>query len=318
MTSPTCTRRALLAGGASLLTGCALTDPVIRPSGAIPRGPRPQYDAHQATASATERKLAAWWLAIEAAAPGWPEAATVAPVAASKAAAHAAHVARLQGADVLLLDDRPRHPSPTEPPVTVSSWADAQARVKKIQSHAVTSYHTAALALAGSQPALALFYASLAACASASPTLALSGGDAAPRPFIAGTPAAAREVLLTRVWALVYALETGIGRFPRGAEPREAGLARLAEAKLLRDELLAHPGLASPPQQRSDYDLGGPLNTDQEVLAGWARAELAVLGAWGRLAAVSRDDPRPLDAMLAQVPQVERWGQGLPTWPGWA
>lgn len=317
MTTPAWTRRALLASGAAVLAGCAPTDPVIRPTGTVPPARRPQLDPVQAAALASETELVRLWQAIAAAAPGWPEAARLEPVAASKVKAHSGHVSRLRGLDVLLPDDEPFHPEPSTPVATVSGWADARSQVEALQASVAAEHRGAALASASSRPQLALFYGSLAACASASPDLALTGG-ASPRPFAVGTSEAVHAVLITRVWALVYALETGIGRLSRDAQLRPEGLARLAEVKLLRDELLARPELATPPRQRSDYDLGGPLGTEQEVLSCWSRAELALMGAWGRLAAVSPDNAEPLDAMLSQVRQAERWGRGLPAWPGWA
>lgn len=311
-------RRALLTSGIVSLAGCAVTDPLIRPGGSFPEPPTTEFDPVQSTALEAETRLADLWRAITATAPSWPEAKSVIPIASRRMGVHDEHIARLRAVDPLLPGDDPFHPAASSGSVVVASWADALTQVKTLQEKALTSHRLAITTTVQSSQPLALLYASLAASATGSPELIPAQfPGVGPRPFAAATITAVYPVVLSRVWALSYALETGLGRFGPESEIRTGALSRLEEVKQLRDDLLARPELATPPRQQADYDLGGPIGTPEEVLLAWTRAELALLSAWGRLTVASQAEPSVIAAMISQVRHAERWRHGLPTWPGW-
>lgn len=119
---------------------------------------------------------------------------------------------------------------------------------------------------------------------------------------------------LTHVWALLQALEKGLGFTPSKDPQHAALLARHTELKGLRDRLIAALGTERP-RQDGHYEL--PVITDAATLQ-TARAELELKllnGLAGVVAAAGEKDW--LDEALAQVPRVQALGGRLPAWPGW-
>lgn len=301
------TRRAVVIGALGL-GGCAVTDPVIYPTDAVRTPARPTISPEQAASLAGELQLTA---ALSAASTLQTDAKAW---ATAQLDARHQHALRLRAIDPLLPGEQPDVDTPTATPGGPMALA-------KVAAAALDQHRSRALALAGREQPLALFYASLAASAHSctAPGVAPVAGTGAPRPFAPATPTAVYPIVLTRCWALIYGLESGLGRLDAKSARYAEGLARLADAKQLRDDLLARPDLAHPPTQLANYDLGGPVTTEAEALAAWGRLELALLGAWGRLAAASTGDAAAyaLDAMIGQAGRVQQWGAPLPYWPGW-
>ena len=119
---------------------------------------------------------------------------------------------------------------------------------------------------------------------------------------------------LTHVWALLQALEKGLGVIPQKDPQHAVLLARHTELKDLRDRLIAALG-TDRPRQDGHYEL--PAITDAASLqAAQAGLELKLLdGLAGAVSAAGEKDW--LDEALAQVPRVQALGGRLPAWPGW-
>ena len=124
----------------------------------------------------------------------------------------------------------------------------------------------------------------------------------------------ALSTALTHVWALLQALEKGLGVTPSKDTQHDALLARHTELKDLRDRLIAVLG-TDRPRQDGHYEL--PSITDAVTLqAAQAVLELKLLdGLAGAVAAAGEKDW--LNEALAQVPRVQALGGRLPAWPGW-
>jgi len=119
---------------------------------------------------------------------------------------------------------------------------------------------------------------------------------------------------LTHVWALLQALEKGLGVIPQKDPQHAVLLARHTELKDLRDRLIAALG-TDRPRQDGHYEL--PAITDAASLqAAQPGLELKLLdGLAGAVSAAGEKDW--LDEALAQVPRVQALGGRLPAWPGW-
>ena len=119
---------------------------------------------------------------------------------------------------------------------------------------------------------------------------------------------------LTHVWALLQALEKGLGLTPPKDPQHAVLLARHTELKDLRDRLIAVLG-TDRPRQDGHYEL--PSITDAASLqAAQTVLELKLLdGLAGAVAAAGEKDW--LNEALAQVPRVQALGGKLPAWPGW-
>lgn len=313
----------MFAGLTLAVGGCAVTDPMIRPTDGSGKGrpTTPSMPAEQQASVIAEDTIKGSFEAAASSAARLkaPEGTTAWAQACRDM--HGAHVERLLNRDPLLPGEAyeytPPNPYPTTAPTT---WDEMAQHLGVVRTSALDRHSTHALASAGRDQPLALLHASLAAaCAGPLTGPAPVAASGAPTVFAPATRAALAPIVLTRVWALIYALEVGIARVPTSNDARAKGLTRLDEAKQLRDDLLAWPELASPPAQHSSYDLGGPVDAVADILAAWARHELALLGAWGRLMSASTGEQASaaLKHMLDQATRVRAWGAGLPYWPGW-
>jgi len=119
---------------------------------------------------------------------------------------------------------------------------------------------------------------------------------------------------LTHVWALLQALEKGLGITPSKESQHDVLVTRHTELKDLRDRLIAALGTERP-RQDGHYEL--PAITDAASLQNaQAGLELKLLdGLAGAVSAAGEKDW--LNEALAQVPRVQALGGQLPAWPGW-
>ena len=119
---------------------------------------------------------------------------------------------------------------------------------------------------------------------------------------------------LTHVWALLQALEKGLGLIG-SKDPQHASLlARHTELKGLRDRLIAALGIDRP-RQDGHYEL--PAITDASTLR-TAQMELELQLLNGLAGAVATSGEKEwLEETLTQVPRVQALGGRLPVWPGW-
>ena len=115
---------------------------------------------------------------------------------------------------------------------------------------------------------------------------------------------------LTHVWALVYGLESSLGRARNDKALREELSKRLASAQSLRDEL--RRGLTAPSQPPA-FQLPGPISTSAEIRSVWRTLEVRLLEALVLLAAEQPDD----DHWSAQLQHTQAIGGRVPRWPGW-
>lgn len=163
-----------------------------------------------------------------------------------------------------------------------------------------------------------LFHASIATAAAGSLNAARppTEGGAEPSPFPDPDPAASLAVALSHVWALLRGLELGLGRLDRSDDLQAVGRQRLDGARDIRNTLLA--ALSGEPPEVEEWTLPNAMGTPEEILAAWAVLEARLLDALGVLVAANGERSQQwMDAMLAQVPWVHRWGGRLPHWPGW-
>nr|WP_108871727.1 hypothetical protein [Tessaracoccus timonensis] len=115
---------------------------------------------------------------------------------------------------------------------------------------------------------------------------------------------------LTHVWALIYGLESCLGRTRNDKALREELSTRLASAQSLRDEL--RRGLTTPSQPPA-FELPGPINTSAEIRSVWRTLEVRLLEALVLLAAEQPDD----DRWAVQLQYTQAIGGRIPRWPGW-
>lgn len=115
---------------------------------------------------------------------------------------------------------------------------------------------------------------------------------------------------LTHVWALVYGLESSLGRARNDKALQEELSKRLASAQSLRDEL--RRGLTAPSQPPA-FQLPGPISTSAEIRSAWRTLEVRLLEALVLLAAEQPDD----DHWSAQLQHTQAIGGRVPRWPGW-
>ena len=119
---------------------------------------------------------------------------------------------------------------------------------------------------------------------------------------------------LTHVWALLQALEKGLGITSSKDSQHDVLLARHTELKDLRDRLIAALG-TDRPRQDGHYEL--PAITDAASLQN-AQTELELKLLDGLAGAVSATGEKDwLNEALAQVPRIQALGGKLPAWPGW-
>ncbi len=163
-----------------------------------------------------------------------------------------------------------------------------------------------------------LLHASLLVAANASLTPALPPieGGAGPAPFEEEDEPSSLAVALGHARALISGLELGLGRLSSSDDLQAAGKERLNTAKELRNILIA--SVVDDLPEVDVWQLPNEMSTLGEIRAAWALLENNLLDAFGVLTAAGASNADGwLDAMLAQVPWVHRWGGRLPYWPGW-
>lgn len=163
-----------------------------------------------------------------------------------------------------------------------------------------------------------LLHASLATAANASLIAALppTDGGAGPAPFEDPDVADALAIALGHVRALVHALEVGLGRLSSDDDLAVGANERLAIIRVLRNTVLAEMDGDLP--EVDAWELPNAMSTPQEIRSAWASLETNILNGLGGLVAADGTAAQTwLDAMLAQVPWVHRWGGQLQHWPGW-
>ncbi|PIF02821.1 MAG: hypothetical protein CR979_00620 [Propionibacterium sp.] len=309
-------RRALFAS-ALALTSCAVTDPVIHPTSSPTNRrptatmPSPTMSVPQANSLNVEIKLRSTLQKI-AELTGSTEALT------AQINQYDAHISFLVRPDPMI-GETYTFPQPSPTLVVPTPPADLKTVLAEQLKEADKIHTKSALAHVGKNQPLALLYASLAVCTTNPLTAVPVAGPGAPTNFAASTREATAKVLLTQIWALIYALEVGIGRVSLASPLRAAGLERLGEAKRIRDELLDWPELVKQPEQLVSYKLSNSMNTDEEITEVWRNRELKLLSVWGRVMAASdrKDASYALTQMKYQATQIIRWGTNLPYWPGW-
>lgn len=185
---------------------------------------------------------------------------------------------------------------------------------------------------ADDSPGLALFWISQQVAAQAYSAVLAAGdgaglgaapvaGAAVPAELAEpGTPDEARQVLLSHQRALVFGLQTMLGRLNFDDPMVNTVTARLGEAMRERDATAAAltAAGATPEPPAAQYQLPGDAADPAQRDSIWGRLELAVATGWARLAAV--DASGRIDAtaaMQAQCVRARELGVALPYWPGW-
>lgn len=163
-----------------------------------------------------------------------------------------------------------------------------------------------------------LLHASLATAANAAlvPALPPTEGGAGPAPFADPRLDDALAIALGHVRALVHALELGLGRLSSDDDLAIDARERLAIIRVLRNTVVAEIDGDLP--ELDAWQLPNAMSTPQEIKGAWSSLETNLLNGLGGLVAADGTAAETwLDAMLAQVPWVHRWGGQLPHWPGW-
>ncbi|MEO7587586.1 MAG: hypothetical protein ABIS84_06105 [Arachnia sp.] len=302
----------------AVLAGCT-TSPVVQGSPGPPAEPaRPTRTAEAAAAAAWVTNFSSLIAAVADSADAWKADPQYAAWLAALTLQSTAHLSRLV-AENPVVGGVTAFPTPeaTEAAAPAPATpADALALLTKQAADGSTVLQAAVIA-AESGPER-LLYASIDTAVSASlrPDLPPLEGGAEPAPFTEPQLQPSIGLALGHVWALVRALEIGLGRLPRGDALRDAGTQRLDGARTLRNVLLA--ALTADPPETGNWDLPNPMSTPAEIRLAWAVLETSVLDALGVLvAADTTGEASWLPVMRAQVVWVQRWGGRLPHWPGW-
>ncbi|WP_130874366.1 hypothetical protein [[Pseudopropionibacterium] massiliense] len=292
------TRRHLFAGlGALTLTACA-PGPVVDELPVPP--PKPTQDPGVSTLSSAVTKLSG---VLSEQPDPWRTAAL---------AQTSAWQARLLAADPLI-GGEPVFPETSASPSAPQNSDPAAASTDATQL--VLDAATKALEEAPNQP-MRLFHVSilLATTGLRNPASVPDETVSEPYRYAETTDKAALGAALTHVWALLQALEKGLG-ITTPKDPLHATLqGRHTELKRLRDRLISALG-SDRPRQDGHYDL--PAITD---VASFQTTELELEskllnGLAGVVAAAGEKDW--LGEALAQVPRLQALGGRLPAWPGW-
>lgn len=328
------TRRGLLglgvAGAGAGLFGACAPSPLITPTAdhtpqAAPTLPPLRLTA--ATAAASAAALAA----ACASAPGADEG--FAAWCNALADQHNAHAMVLAQADPLggvQADHEPLveiTPRPAEVPPDVPTALSA---LSATESDLVDTLQPA-LDEPDQDPAMVLLWLSQLLAARVHATVTAGGdpaglgpapvaGDAVPAETDTGSSAAAWQVVLSHQHALVFGLQSMLGRVAWDDPAYDVINARLGEAMRERDatsaRIVAADGQPEPAAAR--YTLpGDPADAAQRDQL-WGRLELALLAGWARLAAV--DAAVRTDALAqaeAQAARARGKGVALSHWPGW-
>lgn len=302
----------------AVVAGCT-NDPTIRGNpGSVPEPVAPTRSAGAAAVAAWVEGFAAVVDAVAGSAAAWgADDVHVAWVAALQAQC-AAHLSRVVAADPVT-GGSTAFPVPSEPPAAAplpTTPVEALATITAAVSTGAPVLHDAVVA--GTSAQERLFHASVASAATASlsPALPPADGGVEPAPFDGPDLPGALGIALSHVWALINALELGLGRLSRSDALQVAGTQRLDSARVLRNSLLA--ALPGEPPAVQTWALPNAMSTAAEIRAAWGVLETRVLDGLG--VAVSAEDGGSaewLEAMLGQVAWVHRWGGRLPYWPGW-
>ncbi|NLE97223.1 MAG: hypothetical protein GX596_04450 [Propionibacterium sp.] len=284
-------RRTLLLGGALGLVGCTGSPTIDVDPSATPHvqvDEEPQQHPTLASAAALVGGLRAQ---LEAAAPGaWRDAAL---------AQCDAQLARFNS------------PAPLGEPEPI--FSPEAGRFSDLPT-AVTDTVSGLVACADEAPHVAervLFLSAAAATSGLADTESMPGEGAEPTFF--ETLESQWPVALGHTWALVYGLETALGRARPDDGLRDSLRARLTSAKSLRNHLREHiDGVA--PSQPASFALPTAMSTPEEVASGWAELEVRLLEGLVLLAA---DDGGASDLWRPQVVQAQAAGGRIPRWPGW-
>lgn len=298
-------RRTMLTGLVLVVAGCA-NDPVISGSPALaPSPPAPTQAAEDASAQTAVAglRLAVGSLttASDGVGAGWMAAAL---------GQCDAQLAVLALPDPFGAQDQTpfpvTSPSPTAATGMVAVDAAVDAAVRALDAAAAVA----------DDPGVRLMHASAAAGAVAlrDVTLVPDGQGPVPVRLQATTVAASLPIALGHAWALIYGLGVGLGRLGAKDPLHALGTARLAEAKALRNEL--REAMSSAPEQPAAFELPNAMATVDEIRAGWAELETALLDGFARMVAASAEATWR-QRMREQVPAVQAVGGRLGFWPGW-
>ncbi|GAA2184514.1 hypothetical protein GCM10009785_32750 [Brooklawnia cerclae] len=327
------TRRRFLAllgmGAAGVLTACS-PSPLITAGGERSASATPTLDDKRraaAVGAATLADLASGCAGIPGADP------TFAAWCTALADTHTAHLTVLAQADPLggvqadhsPIDDVASRgvgvPGSPEEALTVLA-AQETALADLLAPIAVGSATSSAWALLWLSQALAtrVYAAALAGGSIDALGPAPVEGTAVPAEVDAGTPADARQVLLSHQRALVFGLQTLLGRLGYGDARVDAVTQRLGEAMRERDDtsaaITATGATASAPPP--EFTLPGDATDSAQIERIWGELELAVMAGWARLAAADADGRADaLDQMVTQAGRARSHGVALPHWPGW-
>ncbi|WP_114044475.1 DUF4439 domain-containing protein [Acidipropionibacterium virtanenii] len=316
MTSRAPSRRSILIAGAGLIgigaAGCYRVSPVIdagaRTTPEITVTPRRRAALNTETALASAARQAA------ALASGSRTA-----VLSALAQMHTLHAGVLAQADPLAGQN-----ADSDPVITPTPVASASAPLPQLltdEKRAADQYvHDA---LAADTPGEALLWASLAVFASGASAAGAAPvrGDGEPVSLPVEDPTSARQVLLSRLNALVAGLEWGVGRLPATDSLRSIGTRRLdaVATQQARLRALLREASATPTPALPGYPMPATPSTPRSTRELWVSLELGVLSGHGRVVAAASGTERStaITAMGDQAAQVTGYGSGMPAWPGW-
>lgn len=218
-------------------------------------------------------------------------------------------------------------PSPS-PAGSVGGLGEALAALNSNYAAAAGSH--LASALTQTDPATAMLWASLYCYASAGQQLvanhpdgssfgvATVEGTAVPARITIGSPAETLQVLLSRVDALRFGLQTMIGR---SADSQPQMSTRTTQVEDLRNTVATRisSASASPSAPAIDYTLPGNVDDRNAWSQIWGQLESGVTAAWAPVAAASSGTQRSeaLSSMSAQSLQAPSHSVALSWWPGW-
>ncbi|ALN15696.1 DUF4439 domain-containing protein [Acidipropionibacterium acidipropionici] len=311
-------RRGILIAGAGLIgigaAGCYTVSPIIDPG--TRESPTITITPRRRAALNAESELAATAKRAAAAATG-----SVAALLAAVARIHTLHAGVLAQADPLGGQNADSEPVITPSPSPSSASPPSLAQLLTDEKAAAGQY--LADAGAAETPGEALLWASLSVFASgvsgqgAPPTQ----GDAHPMTLPVETLTDARQVLLSRLNALVAGLEWGVGRLPSSDPLHATGAARLDAVEIQRARLRQdlRQASASPTPALPGYQMPATPSTPASTRELWVSLELGVLAGHGRVVAATPGPARStaIPAMADQAAQLRAYGSGLPAWPGW-
>jgi hypothetical protein len=332
-------RRALLAGSATVVVATALAGCRQQPSGAPtpgatgsathhPRGsappPAPAPDPTATHSAGAERRL----LARAESVLGHPDAGSLAASRKRLVQAirdgHRQHVAALTS------------PEPTSRPLpstsgspssgrTKGSLAGALAALATAEQAAVAGYRTSA---AGSVGFGSLLYASLAAAAQGYATALDATDPATPiggttRPVLAPwTEIEAEQNLLAATHAMLYGYKAALGFVSETSGTGKRMLARVLDYQRLRDRLtgLVVDGRQQPTAAEPAYRLPVRVTGTASATDLARRLEIAVQPHFGRCVAAATAPAvhrLALSGLADAGGTALSWGAGVSAWPGW-